>query len=78
MYRDPMTPLPLSDGRYLCRELQWNGRTLSPALLIIEKDRAQVERFVREVHSTAYINSPLLLATDPEGHIIYLEFVKPI
>ncbi|MDE6300760.1 MAG: hypothetical protein K2M19_03510 [Muribaculaceae bacterium] len=78
MYREPPTPLPLADGRYLCRELHWNGRIFSPALLTLSKGKAEVEAFVREVHSTAYINSPLMLTTDPGGHIIYLEFFKPI
>lgn len=76
MYREPPTPLPLADGRYLCRSLDWNGRLLSPALLTIADGKARVERFVREVHSTSYINAPLMLATHPAGNIIYLEFTK--
>ena len=76
MYREAPTPLPLADGRYLCRVLEWNGRRISPALLSLSRGHASVLPFTSEVHSTSYINSPLLLATDPDGRIIFLEFTK--
>lgn len=76
MFRDPLTPLPLAEGRYLCRFLRWNGRDLTPALLTVSEGTAVVEPFRREVHSTAYISSPLLLATDPSGRIILCEFTN--